>query len=68
MKMSKNTEIVSHQYITEKMKLLLEDLGEALLKYCRNGVGTIYIDDVKIDLFPSKGEWHKMSLYFKVME
>ena len=55
-------------YISKKEKEFYNDISRALLKFCRNGVGTIFIDDVKIELFPSKDEWHKMELYFKVIE
>ncbi len=66
--MAKKAIMAKDKYMTKFQKILYEDIGKALLKYCKNGVGTIYVDDVKIDLFPSKGEWHKMSLYFKVHE
>ena len=65
--MAKET-IVSDGYCTEKQEIFLKDIAEAILKYGKNGIGEICIDDVKIDLFPSKDEWHKMSLYFKIIK
>ena len=55
-------------YVSEKEKEFCTNISEALLKYCRDGIGTIYIDDIRIELLPSKDKWHKMSLYFKVVE
>ena len=54
--------------ISDKEKIFYNDLGEAILKYLKNGVGTVYIDDVKVGLFPSKDKWHKASFYFKIKE
>ena len=37
-------------HISEKVKILNEDLAKALLKYFKDGgVGIVYIDDVEID-------------------
>ena len=42
-------------------------LGEAVLNYCKDGEGTIYIDDIEFNLY-IKNEWTKVSFYFKVKE
>ncbi|MCK4328309.1 hypothetical protein KAX02_00545 [candidate division WOR-3 bacterium] len=46
---------------------LRNDLADAILNYCKDGEGTIYIDDVKFNLY-TKNKWTKASFYFKVEE
>jgi len=49
--------------INKKEEKFLKDLGEAILNYLKNGIGTVNIDDVKRK---DEGEgWYKMSFYFK---
>ena len=48
-----------------KEKEFSKALGEAILKYCKDGVGTVYIDDVWVELYTEK-KWAKASFYFKI--
>jgi hypothetical protein len=49
--------------INKKEEKFLKDLGEAILNYFKNGIGTVNIDDIKRK---DEGEgWYKMSFYFK---
>jgi hypothetical protein len=49
--------------INKKEEKFLKDLGEAILNYLKNGIGTVNIDDFK---YTNKGkDWYKMSFYFK---
>ena len=49
--------------INKKEENFLKDLGEAILNYFKNGIGTVNIDDFK---YINKGkDWYKMSFYFK---
>lgn len=61
--------IETSQYMTKEQKKLYENIGEAVLEYCRDkALGSLYIDDVKM-MNSSKGNgWIKMEFYFKVVK
>jgi len=69
MKMEDIIEIGKESIIARDIKYeeFAKALAEAVLNYCKDGEGTIYIDDVRFDLF-TKNEWVKVSFYFKVKE
>lgn len=68
--------IETDKYMTEGQRILYEDMGKAILKYCnvKFGVGfgengqSVLFGDVKM-MNSSKGDgWIKLEFYFKVVK
>ena len=70
MKFKELTELLGKEIISErdrKYQEFTKAWGEAVLKYCKDGVGTIYIDDIRFDLY-TDNKWVKVSFHFKVAD
>ena len=67
--MAKKAIIETDQHLLEGQLEMFKNIGEAILNYWGNGLSTIYIDDVKMNLFTTTKEgWRNMSFKFKVVK
>ena len=66
--MAKGATIEDDKYMTKEQKILYMDIAKALLKYFKDGVGTVYIDNVKMTPDYLVHKWRMLSLLFKVVE
>ena len=50
---------------TKKQEILFKDIAKAINQYYLNGVGTVFLDDVKMMNSSKENGWKKMEFYFK---